>query len=340
MILVLSHLFGRRVCREIDDPEEAEKIKRSPSIVYLPPMPEEAADILRKHNKDTLDIFTTYVKTFAAQHVKEDERYLPLTHTPVGLPPSNDKPVNGAANGTNGDKSTEFSFLPTLPTPHARSSFVALSGLGDDFTSISDLCSSTREGVFLESAVIPHLELHPDETRTPLNAYLLDFYMHGSVVPLEEANGIRKSDVWFVLNDFSMVLATIATSLALHLGLNNDADPEMLDVMGSGDAAENDADAEVAETQVADPNAPAGGNATASKNPAPMLPAFAKKKKVVDDWDAGEDALVAEEDYLKAEGEKGTGATDDEEYDKLMNVDKAFRKLKTEFDEKFRVIWA
>lgn len=203
MILVLSHLFGRLVTREVDDPEEAEKIKRSPSIVYLPPMPEDAAKILRKHNKDTLDIFTTYVKTFAAQHVKEDERYLPLTHTPVGLAPPlvNGKPVNGngVANGSakigvKNDNSLA-GFLPSLPTPHARSAFVALSGLGDEFTTIEDLCSSTREGVFLESAVIPHLELHPDETRTPLNSYLLDFYMHGSIVPLEDANGIRKSDV-------------------------------------------------------------------------------------------------------------------------------------------------
>jgi len=200
MMLVLSHLFGRLVTREVDDPEEAEKIHRSPSIVYLPPMPEEAATILRKHNKDTLDIFTTYVKTFAAQHVKEDERYLPLTHTPVGLAPP---PVNGTngkavANGHANDVKSEESvvgFLPTLPAPHARSAFVALSGLGDDFTTIEDLCTSTREGVFLESAVIPHLELHPDETRSPLNAYLLDFFMHGSIVPLEEANGIRKSDV-------------------------------------------------------------------------------------------------------------------------------------------------
>lgn len=131
-----------------------------------------------------------------------------------------------------------------------------------------------------------------------------------------------------------MVLATIATSLALHLGLNDSSDPEMLDVMGSGDAAENDADAEVAETLVSDPSV------TSARSNAPAQPTFVKKKKVVDDWDAGEDALVAEEEYLKGEGVNGTGATDDEEYDKLMNVYKAFRKLKTEFDEKFRVIWA
>jgi hypothetical protein len=198
MMLVLAHLFGRRVTREVDDPDEAEKIKRSPSIVYLPAMPEEAVKILRTHNRKTLDIFTTYVKTFAAQHIKEEERYLPLTHTPVGRSPENTNghgAANGIANATHAKKDAHLDFMPSLPTPHARSAFVALSGLGDDFTTIDDLCSSTREGVFLESAVIPHLELHPDETRTPLNAYLLDFYMHGAIDPLEKANGIRKSDV-------------------------------------------------------------------------------------------------------------------------------------------------
>jgi ATP-dependent RNA helicase DDX60 len=130
-----------------------------------------------------------------------------------------------------------------------------------------------------------------------------------------------------------MVLATIATSIALHLGLGSDADPEMLDVMGSGDAAENDADEEIAAATV--PDAPV-------KTAAPLQTAVPvrKSKKVVDDWDAGEDAIVAEENYLKSEGLNGTGATDNEEYDKLMSVYKAFRKLKTEFDEKFRAIWA
>jgi hypothetical protein len=130
-----------------------------------------------------------------------------------------------------------------------------------------------------------------------------------------------------------MVLATIATSIALHLGLGTDGDPEMLDVMGTGDAAENDADEKIAAAIV--PDAPASPVATI-QHIAPVK----RSKKVVDDWDAGEDAIVAEENYLKSEGLNGTGTTDDEEYDKLMNVYKAFRKLKTEFDEKFRAIWA
>lgn len=321
MVLVLSHLFGRRVVREVDDPEEAEKIHRSPSNVYLDPMPEDAANILRGHNKSTLEVFSTYVKTFAEQHINEDEHTLPFTQSPVGP---------NEANRTN--ENTALDFLPSLPSPHARSPFVALSGLGDSFTTIEDLCSSTRQGVFLEAAVIPHLELHPDETRSPLNSYLLDFFKHGSLQPLEDANGIRRSDVWFVLNDFSMVLATIATSLALHLGLGQDTDSELLDVMGAGDSVENENDEKMAEDSI--PQA-ASGPPSEVQQAQPV-----RRKKVVDDWDAGEDRLAAEEDYLEKEKESGAGATDDEEYEKLMTVYRAFRKLKTEFDEKFRAIWA
>src|ERR1700710_372245 len=133
LMLVLSHLFGRRVCREVDDKAEAEKIKRSPSIVYLPPMPKEAADILRQHNKKNLNIFSTYAKNFAAQHVKDEERYLPLTNTPVGASPSNSangKALNGHAaansNGNIGEGKDDsvVNFLPSLQAPQARSAFV------------------------------------------------------------------------------------------------------------------------------------------------------------------------------------------------------------------------
>ncbi len=207
-MVVLCHIFGRQICRVAEDPEEVELIKRSPSIVYLPPMPEDATKILRKHNKETLDIFTTYVKTFAAQNIKEEERYLPLTQVPVGLAPSSGdgKQTNGHAtsngNTEREDVPADIDFLPVLPAPDARSAFVALSGLGDKFTTIEDLCSSTREGVFLEAAVIPHLEIHPEESKAPLNAYLLDFFMHGSIAPLVVANGIRKSDVSFLRYKF------------------------------------------------------------------------------------------------------------------------------------------
>ena len=69
-----------------------------------------------------------------------------------------------------------------------------------------------RDGVFLEKAVIPFLDMG-EELATPLNAYLYDFYQHGQVKALELANRIRLGDVWFVLKDFSLILATLVASL-------------------------------------------------------------------------------------------------------------------------------
>lgn len=61
-------------------------------------------------------------------------------------------------------------FPASLPAAKVRSAFVALSGHGDAFDSISDLCSTVRGGVFLEEAVIPHLTVYPEEAKMPLNA--------------------------------------------------------------------------------------------------------------------------------------------------------------------------
>ena len=104
---------------------------------------------------------------------------------------------------------------------------IALSGHGDHFHSVSDLCDTVRSGVFLEKAVVPHLDMG-EELAKPLNAYLYDFYQHGQVHALQEANRIRRSDVWFLWNGFSLVLATIVASLEnfFKAGDNMDLDLE------------------------------------------------------------------------------------------------------------------
>lgn len=352
-MLVLSHLFGRKVCRETDDPATAEKIRRSPSMVYLPPLPENAAALLRKHNADTLSIFTSYVKTFAEQHVKGTDRQLPLTNIAVGSEKLINAEVvistpNGHAPETAPNRSeistvnTCFAFLPSLPAPRARSSFVALSGHGDDFVTITDLCTSARSGIFLESAVIPHLELHPDESRTPLNAYLLDFFTHGSIKPLETANGIRRGDVWFDLNDFSLVLATIVTGLAGYLGIGKgDIDDEILETMGFGDLAENDDDEEMAEISTITTSASMPPTLSTPPTSSSTGTGRRKEERVAEDWDTAEDAIVAQQQIDKEEeGKAAHFRTDDQEDKKLMKVYMAFKKLKTEFDAKFREIWA
>lgn len=104
-----------------------------------------------------------------------------------------------------GQSGEQFNATPSENRQHTvlRSPFVSLSGHGDEFDSISDLCGTVRSGVFLEEAVVPYLPIHPEYT-APLNAYLYDFYKHGDLNALEKANKIRRSDIWFHLNGMSL----------------------------------------------------------------------------------------------------------------------------------------
>ena len=160
LMIVMAHIFGRRPCRQADQEFIDRVVKKSPSIVFLPPLPSSAAKILRQHNQDTLEVFTTYVKTFVDQHMENDDCTLPLTLTTFGAKTSCPEMV--PAN---------------LSVTKIRSAFVALSGHGDTFDSISDLCSTVRSGVFLEEAVIPHLTVYPEEAKMPLNACKLRMFL-------------------------------------------------------------------------------------------------------------------------------------------------------------------
>ncbi|KAE8417430.1 hypothetical protein BDV36DRAFT_257062 [Aspergillus pseudocaelatus] len=157
-------------------------------------MPKKAARILRYHNGKTLNIYSTYVTTYINQHIKEADCFLPLTNFKCG----GDTPAK--------DISPSMAFLP--PT-QVSSAFVALSGHRDKWNSIPELCENVRSGVWLEQAAVPYVELYPKKRNNPLYGYLLDFFKHGNVHALEKDNRIRKGGIWFVLDDFSLVLATI-----------------------------------------------------------------------------------------------------------------------------------
>ncbi|KAL9084811.1 MAG: hypothetical protein Q9165_007879 [Trypethelium subeluteriae] len=343
LMLVMSHIFGRRECRRADKDFIEVIVKRSSSMVFLPKLPEQAVKILKAHNQETLDIFATYVKTYVDQHMKEPETCLPLTKIKIG-----------------GDMGTmQGSFLPVLPPTRVRSAFVALSGHDDHFRSISDLCRTARDGVFLEEAVIPHVDIYPEETDTPLNAYLYDFFRNGSIKDLARANGIRKGDVWFVLNDFSLVLATIITSLQNFMKLTDNSDMDMLDLKGAFDQREDSKDNALFDAEEGEAEKDLGSEQRASQTravqagpPAPLVTTKKMKaKKVADSWD--DDDSEDEQTPVdtpptspigtptrSGEMQSSTGVTDTGEGKGLLVVLEAFMHLKREFDEKFRAIWA
>ncbi|KAG4264212.1 hypothetical protein FPRO03_14277, partial [Fusarium proliferatum] len=92
------------------------------------------------------------------------------------------------------------------PPPVIRSPFAAPSGFTDEFDSVKEMCSTVRDGVFLEVSVIPYLPVWPHDTSVELNAYLYDFFKRGSLKALVRDNLIKLSDVWFHLKDFCLVL--------------------------------------------------------------------------------------------------------------------------------------
>jgi hypothetical protein len=61
----------------------------------------------------------------------------------------------------------------------------------------------------------------------PVNAYLLDFYVHGQVKALSVANAIRRGDVWYVLDEFTLTLKAIREALQQLLSqASRDAEQE------------------------------------------------------------------------------------------------------------------
>lgn len=328
LMIVMAHLFGRRPCREADQEYIDAVVKPSSSIVFLPELPSSASKILSRHNQETLEIFTTYVETFVDQHITEPDTKLPLT---------------GLSFGGNNNAFTDTP-LPHLPPTKVRSAFVALSGHGDTFSDIPDLCRTARGGVFLEEAVIPHLDVYPDESKIPLNAYLYDFFMHGNVEALETANGIRRSDVWFLLNDFSMVLATITTSLASFLKLSSeDVGMDMLSGVGDQSNTQQDDifaddtvvgsdDAASSVSTLVEKKTIAEASLTTAKTPG-------KKSTVKDDWDASDDDDGSGEEEENGDAEVGARTVDEMEQG-FLKVYKAMTLLQKEFNEKFFAMWA
>ncbi|POS71871.1 DEAD/DEAH box helicase [Diaporthe helianthi] len=338
IVLVLSHIFGRISTNTFKKDWKA-AVTRSDSIVFLPPLPEDALQTLRQHNQETLDIFRTYASTYVRQHLEDKpDMHLPSTKTEVGA----SKSVLGEADlqGILGDGHN--------PPTKLRSPFHALSGFGDSsFGSIHELCDTVRSDVFLEESAIPYIPLFPDDTNSvPWNAYLYDFFKHGDMEALVRDNHIKKGDVWFLLKDFSLVLATVVTSLTNFLDLDAAADSDlaMMDVQDAEDAARETSDAlepdDVA-GDMAHGALPVQDEASKKAEVAAPVPKK-KKKKVIDSWDddgSSEDEAAAAEAAEAAAKAAGPAWEGDGEKN-LAQVLRMFKMVQQQFDEKFRKQWA
>jgi hypothetical protein len=323
LMLVLSYLFGRVPVQTTDRDYFEATVKRSASVVFLPPLPSKAYAVLKAHNANTLSIFTNYVQSYADHNlVDKPETELPFTKVRVG-------PASG--------QEADSGLYAALPPTSIRSPFVALSGRDDAFASISDLCDTVRSDVFLEEAAVPYVPLWPDDDPRPLNAYLYDFFKHGSLKVLVRDNRIKAGDVWYMLRDFQLVLMTIVTSLRNFVGAdktdeNEDAgdewSPEMARGMGRdapGQAVTESKNAQQAQNQ----------------NQSNVLPIreVRRKQKVSESWeDDMSDGDGSESEEWDADD--APAASSQEGRVGLAKVLQAFEALSGEFDTTFRKVWA
>lgn len=348
ILLVLTHLFCRIPCYRYQDKSWLKKaVHRSPSLVLLPELPQAAALVLKKHNRETLDIFQNYVSTYTSQH---------LSSTPdIQLPFTNHNVEPCEPYDTRGI------FHPLTETT-VRSPFAALSGFTDEFETIGDLCNTVRAGVFLEESAIPYIPIAPYETNgVPWNAYIYDFFKHGDMGALVRDNGIKGGDVWFRLKDFSLILATIVTSLANFLNPDADVDDAaMIDVQDAGDMMDESAGIDISEEGM-EANITDNGMANFQSKAPISSKGKGKKKAVAESWDveSSDGELEDTEKFPEVianprpKTELPSGINDTKSLPKLsalnwsqgggeslVKVYKAFAILREQFDEKFFKVWA
>ncbi|KAG8944708.1 hypothetical protein FRC04_001607 [Tulasnella sp. 424] len=231
LVAVLSHLFARRVLPRLYSGKGAlERLRpaKSPSRIILPPLSPDAYRTLSEHNRQILETFRCYARSYALQYLSES--------------PDNTLPLSKEILLTS--TNSEASFIATLRRRavqvDATSSFVANSGVTDSsLKTVTDLARTARAGLHLDKNAIPGLdELLALDGRV-VNGYILDYFTHGQVNALIEANWVRRSDVWFSLQEFSLALATLQTGLE-HYMKATASDPNL--ESESSDEEEDDTD--------------------------------------------------------------------------------------------------
>ncbi|KAG8825176.1 hypothetical protein FRC19_011970 [Serendipita sp. 401] len=340
LMQVLSFLFCRQyISRANFDKEVFAMNNRTPSKVILPDLEPRAYEILQRHNNEVVNVFTELAVMYAIQHGDELEadHELPLSGRTV-------EATSTPSNST---------FLQLLKksrlSSRSRSSFVATSGHGDVYQSVDELSRTVRRGIHLTKHVLPAIELFKAESKTTnwegeryLNAYLWDFYMHGQDKPLVDANGIQKSQIWYLLYDFSMALDAMLTAIKdLMQKGQRGIDDDMTSVAGESVAGGGGASAAIQEDWSAEPpdveEKLVGGAA-----------GLDVRASVVNSAISAQNVPLEKERSDEAEtlGGSGSGSTDVElvrpEHVSLRDwkVYEVFWHLQKDFNEKFKAMWA
>ncbi|KAM0753759.1 P-loop containing nucleoside triphosphate hydrolase protein [Meredithblackwellia eburnea MCA 4105] len=237
-LIVLANLFARAPRRSQSAQSLEYSTRNSTSIIILPPVSKRIAQVLEAHDRAVVNIFQTYGKEFAQQHASDlgEDNALPLSKTKI-------EPKDGQA----AEGALAASLRQTQLNVDSRSLFVANSGHGDLYKSIPEISSTSRTGLVLTKHAVPFFPATNNDHQ--LDAFVLDFFKHGSLEVLCRDNNVVRGEVWFQLKEFDTAVTAIKAALETLLQQSSDDQEDDQD----SDASQDEADDEGSDSIIARP---------------------------------------------------------------------------------------
>ncbi|XP_003223762.3 probable ATP-dependent RNA helicase DDX60 [Anolis carolinensis] len=199
LVLVLAHLFGRRFLPAVNSGRKFYQSK-----VFLKDLPKDFADALHEYNCKIEENFRQFLKIVSSLADMKQEYKLPLSKFDFSSKKQPDSPL--ASHLMSCDEGRT-----------AVSPFVCLSGNTEiDLFHAETVDSVILHTIGIKAANIPVFCSKKYDRKgriMPQNAYILDFYKHGSLVAMEQDNGIHEGEAYYLLKDFSLALQAISVSL-------------------------------------------------------------------------------------------------------------------------------
>jgi len=204
-------LYPRRLPHNIPK-DRAPRKKHLPSAKSpsLPPLPKPMLEAVKKYNEGVHELFQELAWCVGSTTKFSDaDLVLPLSGRsfraswdPRGQPFQKGSPF-------------QEKFIQHIVRYRARSPFSAIAGIGDNFSSPSDLASSTRNVMHLDVTSFPAVAASAlgEESLEPTNSWMLDFMIHGKIRYLWEDNGINATQAWKLIGDFKEAVKKAATAL-------------------------------------------------------------------------------------------------------------------------------
>eukprot|EP01103_Thecamoeba_quadrilineata_P019910 TRINITY_DN8291_c0_g1_i1.p1 TRINITY_DN8291_c0_g1~~TRINITY_DN8291_c0_g1_i1.p1 ORF type:complete len:1023 (+),score=230.14 TRINITY_DN8291_c0_g1_i1:303-3071(+) len=182
VLQVVAHLFNRRLV----SPKLtiSERPNKTLSKVVLDPLPPYIHQRLEQFNS----VFLLIQKKILSRH------------PPSTSPRASVLPLSGVAAFQDQKLTLDDQIWQGQVEFSLRSPFAAASGLDDECSTIEELAQMMPGGALARSS-LPYLD-----TGVKLNALVVDFFVHGQLRPLVQANGLRAGEVWSALSEWNHTL--------------------------------------------------------------------------------------------------------------------------------------